>query len=108
MLPGSVFVVALQRVAQTIPDGIIRRHLRQLFEFIHDFINLVLERRFEIAILLFATDRAQLQCQLQQLLLDGRGLGGDGFHTVNEFTHDFSRRFAHVLIGCVLPNIEIF
>ena len=58
MLPGSVFIVALQRVAQTIPDSIIRRHLRQLFQFIHDFIDLVLERLFEISILLFTTDCA--------------------------------------------------
>ena len=52
VLPGAVLVVALQRVAQTVPDGIIRRHLRQLFEFVHDIINIVLEWLFEISILL--------------------------------------------------------
>ena len=70
MLPGPVFVVALQRVAQTVPDGIIRRHLRQLFQFIHDFIDLVLERLFKISVLLFAADRAQLQRKLQHFLLN--------------------------------------
>ncbi len=31
MLPGSVLIVALQRIAHTVPDGIIRCYLRQLF-----------------------------------------------------------------------------
>ena len=31
MLPRTVLVVTLQCVAQTIPDGIVRRHLRQIF-----------------------------------------------------------------------------
>ena len=65
---GFAFVVALQRVAQTIPDGIVRRHLRQLFEFVHDGIHHILERLFEISILLFAADCTQFQRKLQQLL----------------------------------------
>ena len=108
MLPGSVFIVALQRVAQTIPDGIIRRHLRQLFQLIHDFIDLVLERLFEIGILLFAADRAQFRRKLQQLFLDGCRWFGDRFHAVNQIVHDFSRRFGHILIRYVFSNIEIF
>ena len=68
MLPGPVFVVALQRVAQTVPDGIIRSNLRQLFEFVHDRIRFVFQRLFEIAILLFAVDRAQFQRKLHELL----------------------------------------
>ena len=70
MLPRTVLVVALQRVAQTIPDGIICCHLRQLFEFVHDSIHLILERLFEISILLFTVDRVQLQRKLHELLLN--------------------------------------
>ena len=70
MLTGPVLVVALQRVAQTVPDGIIRRHLRQLFEFIHDRIHHVLERLFKISVLLFAAGRAQRQRKLQHFLLN--------------------------------------
>ena len=40
MLPGLAFVIALQRIAQVVPDGIIRSNLRQLFLLIHDFIDL--------------------------------------------------------------------
>ena len=108
MLPGSIFVVALQRVAQTIPDSIIRRHLRQLFQLIHNFVDLVLERLPEIAVLLFPADGSQFVCQIQQLLLDGRGRGGDGFHTVNEFTHDFSRCFSHFFVCHILLDIDFF
>ena len=54
--------------AQTIPDGIVRRHLRQLFEFVHDGIHHILEWLFEISILLFTVDRVQLQRKLHELL----------------------------------------
>ena len=67
MLTGPVFVIALQRITQAIQEGILRRHLWQLFELIHDGIHHILERLFEIAILLLTTDRAQLQRKLQQL-----------------------------------------
>ncbi len=70
VLTGPVLVVALQRIAQTIPDGIVRRHLRQLFEFVHDRIHFVFQRLFEIAILLFAADCTQFQRKLQQLFLN--------------------------------------
>ena len=43
VLSRFAFVVALQCVAQTIPDGIICCHLRQLFEFVHDGIHHILE-----------------------------------------------------------------
>ena len=108
MLTGSVFIVALQRVAQTIPDGIIRRHLRQRFEFIHDGIYHFFERLFEISILLFTTDHAQLQCQLQQLLLDGCRRFGDGFHSVDKSVHGCPRRFGHFFVRHVLLNIDFF
>ena len=108
VLPGRAFVIPLQRVAQTAPDGIIRRHLRQLFELIHDLIDFVFQWLFEISILLFAADCAQLHCKLQQLLLDRCGRFGDGFHTVNEFAHNRPRRFCHVLVSCIFSNIEIF
>ena len=58
VLSRFAFVVALQRIAQVIPDGLIRRHLRQIFEFVHDGIHFVFQRLFEIAILLFAADCA--------------------------------------------------
>ena len=108
MLPGSVFVVALQRITHPIPDGIIRRHLRQRFEFIHDGIHHVLERLFEIGVLLFSADHAQLHCKLQQLLLDRRGRIRDGFHAINKLMHNCPRRFCHVLVSCIFSNIEIF
>ena len=108
MLPGPVFVVTLQRVTQAIPDGIIRCHLRQLLQFIHDGIYHILERLFEIGVLLFAADCAQLQRKLQQLSLDRCGRFGDGFHAVNQIVHDCPRRFGHVFIRGILANIEIF
>ena len=40
VLSGFALIVALQRIAQVIPDGIIRSNLRQLFQLIHDFIDL--------------------------------------------------------------------
>ena len=70
VLTGPVLVVALQRIAQTIPDGLVRRHLRQLFEFVHNRIHFVFQRLFEIAILLFTVDHAQFQCKFQQFLLN--------------------------------------
>ena len=108
MLTGAIFIVALQRVADTIPDGIIRRHLRQLFQLIHDFIDLILERLFEITILLFAADHAQFRCKFQQLLLDRCGRIRDRFHAVNQIVHDCPRRFGHILVSCIFPDIEIF
>ena len=108
VLTGAVFIVALQRVAQTIPDGIIRRHLRQFFEFVHDGIHHILERFFEIGILFFTAGRAQFQRKLQQLFLDGCRWFGDGFHAINKLMHNCPCRFGHVLISCILPNIEIF
>ena len=68
VLSRFAFVVALQRIAQVIPDGIIRRHLRQIFEFVHDGIHHILEWLFEISILLFTVDRVQLQRKLHELL----------------------------------------
>ena len=108
MLPRAVLVVALQRVAQTVPDGIIRRHLRQLFEFVHDIINFVLEWLFEISILLFAADCAQFQSKFQQLLLNRCRYFGGEFYAVNQIVHDRPRCFGHVLVSCILPNIEVF
>ena len=58
MLTGTIFIVALQRIAQVVPDGIIRSNLRQIFEFVHDRIYFIFQRLFEIAILLFAADCA--------------------------------------------------
>ena len=40
VMSGFALIVALQRIAQVIPDGIIRSNLRQLFLLIHDFIDL--------------------------------------------------------------------
>ena len=108
MLARPVLVVALQGVAQTVPDGIIRRDLRQLFQLIHDLIDLVLERLFEIAILLFPSDCAQLQSNFQQLLLDRRRWFGDGFHAVNKFSHNCPRRFGYVLIRSIFSYVQIF
>ena len=108
MLPGPVFIVALQRVSQAIPDGIICCHLWQLFEFIHDFIGLVLERLFEIAILFFAADCAQFQRKLQQLFLDRCGWISDRFHSINQIAHNLPRRFGYFFICHVLLNIDFF
>ena len=108
MLPGPVFIIALQRVAQAVPDRIIRRHLRQLLQFIHDGIHHILERLFEISVLLFAADRAQFQRKLQQLLLDRRGRIRDRFHTINQIVHDRPRRFGHFFVRYVLLDIDFF
>ena len=68
VLSRFAFVVALQRITQVIPDGIIRRYLRYFFQFIHDGIHHILEWLFEISILLFTVDRVQLQRKLHELL----------------------------------------
>ena len=108
VLPRTVLIIALQRVAQVIPGGIIRSNLRQLFEFIHDGIYHILERLFEISVLLFAADRVQRQRKLQQLLLDGGRRFGDGFHAVNQLMHDRPRRFGHFFVRHVLLDINFF
>ena len=42
MLSGLAFIVALQHIAQVIPDGIILSNPRQIFEFVHDGIHHIL------------------------------------------------------------------
>ena len=53
MLPGLAFVIALQRIAQVVPDGIIRSNLRHFFHLIHEGIHHIFERLSKISEQLF-------------------------------------------------------
>ena len=108
VLPGPVFVVAIQRIAYTIPDGIVRRYLRHRFKLVYDRIHQLLQRLLEIAVLLFPADGSQFVRQLQQLLLNGQGWFCDMLYLVNDLPHGLPRRFGHILVSCILPNIQIF
>ena len=67
-----------------------------------------LQRLLEIAVLLFPADGSQFVRQLQQLLLNGQGWFCDMLYLVNDLPHGLPRRFGHILVSCILPNIQIF
>lgn len=102
-LSGPAFVVTFYRITQVIPDGIIRCYLRHLFKFIHDEIQHIFQRLFEVPILLFAIDRTQFHRKLQQFLMNN----SDGFsilYLANDSAHGLPCRFVHVFVGNIFPN----
>ena len=107
MLPGLIFVVALQLTPQLVPLGVALSHLRDRGQIIHNGIDFVLDRPLQIAIDLFPGSPLEHGGEFHHLLLQRRAVHRDPTEGDSQILKRSVALLSKLLVGDVLLLIEV-